>query len=162
MEGGHALDTAIDNIHQGIDRLLNEPLSLPFYRKEHARPKANQSLQVRSKATFKIYSFAHTKNKRVIKLFYSPNKWPEKTDYYNSPEWRVLRNLVLVQFPHKKGRYCCSQCLEVTRHPHVHHVYGLNRAVFQLLCKQCHEDCHYILRVTKRLEKRGRSQVAID
>ena len=161
MKGTNNLDRAIDGIHKGIDTLLND-----FYQPSYVTPEKlspNFSLRKAHKAKLKVaktFSFERTKKLWIRELFYSPNKWPAKEDYYQSVEWKSFRKLIIEQFPHKRGIVGCSICLKRTRHPIVHHVYGLSRAVFQLLCKQCHDDHHYIIKTTKRLKKKGVYQTA--
>ena len=61
--------------------------------------------------------------------------WDE--DYYDSAEWEYERYLVLRQWD---GR--CAHCGEPTESPHVHHVYGLNHQIYEVLCPDCHAEHH--------------------
>jgi len=61
--------------------------------------------------------------------------WDE--DYYDSAEWEYERHLVLKQWD---GR--CEHCDEPTEIPHIHHVYGLNHQIYEVLCPDCHAEHH--------------------
>jgi hypothetical protein len=63
--------------------------------------------------------------------------WNDEEDYYESAEWEYERHLVLAQWD---GR--CEQCGDPTENPHVHHVYGLNHQVYEVLCPDCHAEHH--------------------
>ncbi|MCL4502654.1 MAG: hypothetical protein M1438_12520 [Deltaproteobacteria bacterium] len=36
----------------------------------------------------------------------------------------------------------CERCGEATESPHVHHVYGLNYQIYEILCPDCHAEHH--------------------
>lgn len=154
------LDAIITRIHEQIDYLLNNPRALRYrlsVEKERKEIGFAKEWSGRLRA-IKICNFERSRNPHTRALFYSSNKWPVKEDYYKSPEWRILRKLVLAQFPRRK---VCGRCFKRTQHPNVHHVYGLQRAVFELLCEQCHLDHHYIIRVTKKLKRDELASVAL-
>ena len=61
--------------------------------------------------------------------------WDE--DYYDSAEWEYERHLILRQWDGE-----CERCGEPTESPHVHHVYGLNHQIYEVLCPDCHAEHH--------------------
>lgn len=58
-------------------------------------------------------------------------------DYYNSEEWELERAGVLEDWDG-----LCENCGDPTDSPHVHHKYGLNHAIYEVLCPDCHADHH--------------------
>jgi hypothetical protein len=58
-------------------------------------------------------------------------------DFYKTPEWKEERRVAL---PDWNGN--CQKCGRATQRPNVHHVFGLNRDVFEILCPSCHAKHH--------------------
>lgn len=58
-------------------------------------------------------------------------------DFYDSQFWFEERERVLLNWD---GH--CERCELRTRSPHVHHVYGLDSEVYEILCPDCHSEHH--------------------
>ena len=59
------------------------------------------------------------------------------SDCYDSDDWQEQRDRALDNWDGS-----CARCGCRTKSPHVHHVYGLNSNVLEVLCPDCHADHH--------------------
>lgn len=68
---------------------------------------------------------------------------------YNSYEWKRKRERAIFEW-HALKDGLCELCGQPTDHPHVHHTFGTDYDVFQVLCPDCHAKHHGIPRLTNR------------
>lgn len=59
---------------------------------------------------------------------------------YSSDEWKEEREEILEKWRENGGR--CARCGIIPDSPHVHHVLGTSKRIYQVLCPDCHADIH--------------------
>jgi|GEM_PF-4824821 NMD protein affecting ribosome stability and mRNA decay len=74
---------------------------------------------------------------------------------YNSNEWAEEREDILEKWKKDGGR--CARCGVIPDSPHVHHVYGVSKRIYQVLCPDCHADIHD----NRELAEKRRPQIYI-
>jgi len=58
-------------------------------------------------------------------------------EFYNSEYWYDERQRVLEFWDG-----LCEKCYCPTNSPHVHHVFGTGRKIYEVLCPDCHAEVH--------------------